>query len=189
MADPISSVDPVPLGYCQCGCGRKTTVPKYDHSRDGAKKGIPRRFVKGHGGRGRRPQLYVENDRGFKSPCWICMRSNKRRGYVRISVNGRPNVAAHRYMYEQMRGPIPDGLELDHLCRQRDCINPDHLQPVTTAVNSRRGRQAKLGWSGAFAVRAAHRSTTLTRREIADMFGVAKATVDAVLCGRLWSHP
>jgi hypothetical protein len=92
-------------------------------------------------------------------------------------------------MYEKTNGPVPAGLELDHLCRQRDCINPDHLQPVTTAVNSRRGRQAKLGWSGAFAVRAARRSTTLTRREIGEMFGVSKATVDAVLSGRFWSQP
>lgn len=41
-------------------------------------------------------------------------------------------------MYEYYRGPIPDGLELDHLCRRRDCVNPAHLEPVTSSENKRR---------------------------------------------------
>lgn len=189
MAREIEQIEgAIPTGYCQCGCGEKTSIPKHDHSRDGVKAGVPRRFLKGHGRHGRRPPLYERADRGFRTPCWICNRA-KRRGYARMSVNGRPNVAVHRYLYERANGPVPVGLELDHLCRQRDCVNPEHLQPVTTAVNSRRGRQAKLGWHGAFAVRAARRSTTLTRLEIAEMVGVSKATIDAVLSGRFWSQP
>lgn len=48
-------------------------------------------------------------------------------------------VAAHRLAYEELRGPIPSGLELDHKCRVRGCVNPWHLEPVTTAENIRRG--------------------------------------------------
>lgn len=48
---------------------------------------------------------------------------------------------AHRYSYERSRGPIPDGLELDHLCRVRRCVNPAHLEPVTHAENMRRARR------------------------------------------------
>jgi hypothetical protein len=47
-------------------------------------------------------------------------------------------VLAHRAAYEEQHGPIPDGLELDHLCRVRSCVNPEHLEPVTHAENMRR---------------------------------------------------
>ena len=55
---------------------------------------------------------------------------------------------AHRLMYEDVRGPIPEALVLDHLCRVRHCVNPDHLEPVTLSENVRRGaksrREAKM---------------------------------------------
>lgn len=47
-------------------------------------------------------------------------------------------TGAHRVIYQSMRGPIPDGLELDHLCRNRSCVNPAHLEPVTRIENARR---------------------------------------------------
>lgn len=47
---------------------------------------------------------------------------------------------AHRLMFELHRGPIPTGLQIDHLCRQPLCVNPDHLEPVTSAENTRRGK-------------------------------------------------
>lgn len=51
----------------------------------------------------------------------------------------RGNIPAHRWAYEQARGPIPDGLVLDHVCRQTRCVNPDHLEPVTNRTNVLRG--------------------------------------------------
>lgn len=49
---------------------------------------------------------------------------------------------AYRIAYEWMVGPIPEGMQLDHLCRRKDCVNPHHLEPVTRAENQRRVRVA-----------------------------------------------
>lgn len=69
--------------------------------------------------------------------CWLCFTSNNQRGYGRLNVGGRL-VTAHRHSYEISVGPIPEGLELDHLCRQPCCVNPQHLEPVTPFENGRR---------------------------------------------------
>lgn len=50
---------------------------------------------------------------------------------------------AHRWAYEQVAGPIPEGLDIDHLCRNRACVNPEHLEPVTRAENIRRAAAIK----------------------------------------------
>jgi hypothetical protein len=63
-------------------------------------------------------------------------------GYGMISVGGAPRLA-HRVAYELLVGSIPDGLTIDHLCRVTRCINPHHMEPVTSAENTRRALQAK----------------------------------------------
>ena len=70
--------------------------------------------------------------------CWPWQRSTNGRGYGRVRVNGK-QTGAHRVAYEFRKGPIPAGLEIDHLCRQRSCVNPDHLEAVRHQVNVLRG--------------------------------------------------
>ena len=60
-------------------------------------------------------------------------------GYGRFALNGE-TVYAHRYAYESIYGPIPKGLELDHLCRNRSCVEVTHLEPVAHQTNMKRGR-------------------------------------------------
>lgn len=76
--------------------------------------------------------------------CWIWPGAMSR-GYGKVGVGGsnegkrRPPAQVHRVVYEGMVGSIPEGMELDHLCRVRACCNPRHLEPVTHRENGRRG--------------------------------------------------
>lgn len=81
--------------------------------------------------------------------CWEWTGSMAHGGYGSIGIGSRTDgsrrtTSTHRYAYELLVGPIPDGLDIDHLCRNRACCNPDHLEPVTRSENLRRGRSAEV---------------------------------------------
>lgn len=69
--------------------------------------------------------------------CWNWRASTFRNGYGQFHNPG--STLAHRFSHELHRGPIPEGLVIDHLCRNRRCVNPKHLEPVSQAVNLQRG--------------------------------------------------
>lgn len=71
--------------------------------------------------------------------CWLWTGGTTISGYGQISVDYR-KVLVHRYAYELLVTPIPDGMEIDHLCHQRNCVRPDHMEVVTHAVNMARIR-------------------------------------------------
>ena len=79
----------------------------------------------------------------IRGNCWRDEQyENHPNGYSMITVEGRA-TPGHRLSYELFVGPIPEGLELDHLCRVKGCYNPDHLEAVTHQENTRRRSLAK----------------------------------------------
>lgn len=74
----------------------------------------------------------------MNEPCWISSQQSKSDGYVQVGIKGKL-VYLHRLMYETFNGKIPKGLVLDHLCKERSCCNPNHLEPVTQKINTIRG--------------------------------------------------
>lgn len=77
--------------------------------------------------------------------CWEWMAFRQPDGYGQLGRGGKRGgfVLAHRFAYELLVGPIPEGLQIDHLCRNRSCVNPAHLEPVTLVENLRRGERAQ----------------------------------------------
>jgi hypothetical protein len=74
-----------------------------------------------------------------ESGCWVWLGTVSSHGYGRILRTATRADYAHRISYELFRGPIPKGLQIDHLCRVRCCVNPDHLEVVTAETNKARG--------------------------------------------------
>lgn len=77
-----------------------------------------------------------------ESTCTVWVGASNNKGYGVVYLDGRPQLA-HRVAYEAQVGPIPDGYVLDHLCRVRNCVRVDHLEPVTQQQNTQRGRAAR----------------------------------------------
>jgi hypothetical protein len=151
-------------------------------------KGEPLRFALGHANRTKRrppigPDDFRVEDRGFESPCWVRVGKLNNKGYGTISIAGRLQYA-HRAMYEQEVGPIPEGMQIDHLCRQRDCLRPTHLEIVTQAKNLQRGKGAKLTESDVFCIRVA--PTSVTTRALAVEYGISESHMSRVRRGVKW---
>src|SRR5262249_40016004 len=122
---------------CACGCRRDAGV-----YRKAGREGQPRRFIHGHnGGRPLDERLMEKVDLEGANGCWNWQGSLNPRGYGKIGTGGRHGTAlVHRVAWEIAVEPIPNGLTIDHLCRNKRCVNPDHLEPVTALENHRRWR-------------------------------------------------
>ena len=116
--------------------------------------------------------------------CWTWQGACTPRGYGLMRV-GAKMVYAHREYYEREVGPIPDGLDLDHLCRNTRCIRPSHQEPVTRAENVRRGLAAKLTADDVRAIRHAV-AAGVAQAALARHFAVCASTIGRIVSRATW---
>ena len=168
---------------CECGCGERTAMIVMNNTALGRVKGEFNRFVQGHQRR-KAPEEILEN---AETGCWEWQRYRFSNGYGTKRVDGKGHLA-HRWYYEQYVGPIPEGLVIDHLCRNRACVNPGHLEPVTHSENLRRGERAnsKLTPELARQVRKLAEKGELTQKEIGAWFGLGQSQVSAIRLRKAW---
>jgi len=170
---------------CDCGCGQPTRLAPQTVIRLGWVAGQPIHYINGHNGHTIHEAGYTEQDCGYKTPCWVWNGGLTTAGYSQLSIGNDRQDYAHRVYWERENGPVPEGLELDHLCRNHSCVRPSHLEPVTHIVNLRRGAATKLT---EFAVREVRvlLEQGLSYARVAKTFGVGKSTIGSIATGESW---
>ena len=123
-----------------------------------------------------------------KSGCWNYLMGLDHDGYGRWKIMRRGKLhytAAHRHFYEKLISKIPYKKELDHLCRNRKCVNPEHLEIVTTAENGRRGLKTKLKKDQVLEIRNLRKAGWIMRK-IANKFDVTRGCINSILRKQTW---
>lgn len=175
----------IEYGMCQCGCGKKAPIANHTNKKRGIVKGQPLRYIQGHNGKNR-PSGRIEFVINKTTGCWEWKRSLTSKGYGHLTINNK-QILAHRFLYEQQYGPIPEGYELDHLCGNKACINPLHLEPVSHAENCRRGPRAKLTWNIVKDIRDSL-SSGIPRNQLAEKYEVDISTIRNIANNKAWNE-
>jgi hypothetical protein len=170
------------VGLCQCGCGQPAPVAPRTVPSRGWVKGEPRPFRTGHNKRKTGPEYQVDPVTG----CWDWLKYKDERGYG-IAFSKGKLAKAHRVYFERYVGPVPDRCEVDHLCRNHGCVNPDHLEAVPHQENVWRGRLAKITIEDARAIRRlATGNNPPSPARLAEQFGISRNSIYAILSNRTW---
>lgn len=169
-----------PFGFCHCGCGKKTTIPFESNAAHRRIRGVPLRFIKNHAAKMRAVGHKVDSN-----GCWIYSGFINDRGYAGlVSLNGI-HTSAYRAAYIKANGPVPQGMAIDHLCRNRKCVNPSNLEAVTPAENTHRSSVPKLTKGGVVLIREML-CDEIPIAEIGHLFGVSKITISDIRRGATW---
>lgn len=153
---------------CQCGCGDPAPVWNRTDTRKGRIKGQPAKYVPGH----HNPYAgHVVSGNG----CWV-WQGKPRRGYSTL----------YKKVYERTHGPVPSGYQVDHVCQNKLCLNPDHLEAVTPSVNIRRRPATKLTLDAVKTIRYMHANGEASYSRLATLFSVHLQTIAGIIQGKRW---
>jgi hypothetical protein len=166
-------------GYCRCGCGTRTTRARVDKPELGLKKGDHFHYTAGH--RKRIAASAIQRfDVDSETGCHVWALSRNAKGYPTLGgawwrKSGGRSILAHRIAWEDANGTaVPEGWTVDHLCRNRACVNPEHLEAVPHWKNVRRGSRTKYS-DAVIADVIRMRSEGATWREITERHGISRA--------------
>jgi hypothetical protein len=121
--------------------------------------------------------------RGYVTPCWIWLRVKTAQGYGCTRYRGA-YTSAHIAMFKLFGGVIPKGMQLDHLCKVRDCVRPDHLEVVTPLENTHRSSATKLSQENIEEIR--HLFPHMMQKDIAKQFGVSRSCISHIKRRTTW---
>ena len=158
---------------CACGCGLELPTDKQGRSTT---------YRKGHHFRKQGPRFTIE-DCGYSTPCMIWNGQLNKDGYAIGWHEGRTRQM-HIVYYRRAHPEHLPGYPLDHLCRQRPCVNDKHMEPVTNAENVRRGLSAKLSAQAVLEIKSRpfDRGADLARE-----YRVSPQTICDIRKGRKWA--
>lgn len=160
------------MALCACGCGGETRLAPRSDAAKGWVRGQSLTYIFRHKTKSLVAWVVDEG-----TGCWVWQRHLDKGGYA--------NRGCYRQIYTQHKGPIPHGMQLDHLCRNRACVNPDHLEPVTAAENSRRGTSTKLTRTQAIEIRRL-RDAGVSLKAIAKEFNTSVQNVVSIAKRNSW---
>lgn len=120
-----SEQNPNPSGLCQCGCGKTAPISKKTHVSRGYYAGKPVRFIPGHNVAQMTARVrYPLNE---QSPCWEWEWKLTSHGYAEVVYHKEEQPGAHKVIWEAIHGPLEEGMLLHHICENKRCVNPAHL--------------------------------------------------------------
>lgn len=170
-------------GLCKCGCGQKTKRSPTKNTLRGYKRGEPYRYIHGHHVRRTDPE-YEIRDCGYYTPCWVWQHDISK-GYGRLPAGVAKargtSRGAHKAYYQTHIGPIPEGMVIDHLCRNTLCVNPGHLDATSVAENTRRGLNTKLADHEVEDIRNLYAQGGIFQRQLAAIYGVTQSQISVIV--------
>ena len=191
----------VPVGYCQCGCGQKTTIAKHTNAERGITKGQPNHYLRGHRAEMRRSfieRFWSNVNVAGPDECWEWKAAKNSNGYGEF-YDGIGQVLAHRYAYEITNMSILKGLACCHTCDNPSCVNPAHLWVGTQHDNmtdkvqknrQQRGERvpgAKLTTDDVREIRRLCADGT-QQKAVAHMYGIGTGAVCRIVKRQRWAH-
>lgn len=168
-------------GLCLCGCGKQTEIATRTVGSRGWVRGKSKPFYGMHRRTCEKGPRYIVDP---VTGCWDWQWKLNIGGYGQTNKDGR-TLSAHVLFYEETNGPVPEGKVLDHLCRNRRCCNPAHLEPVSFTENIRRGIATYITREQACEIMELY--GTMTGHDVARKFSITPTRVYQIWGKRGWN--